>query len=117
MTAQTRNLGSVRVLELPAEGPLVRDSSELISLAWEHQATLVAIPAERLGDAFFQLSTGMAGELVQKFANYRIRLAILGDISGHLASSNALRSFVYESNLGSHLWFVEDREALEARLA
>lgn len=117
MTAQALDLNGVRILELPTEGPPIRDAGDLIGLAWEHQADLIAIPAERLDESFFKLATGVAGELVQKCVNYRIRLAILGDISTHVANSNALRSFVYESNQGSHLWFLENREALVARLA
>ncbi|MFP2907014.1 DUF4180 domain-containing protein [Pyxidicoccus sp. 3LFB2] len=117
MNAQAVVLEGVRVLELSAEGPPVHDSAELLGVAWEHQATLVAIPTARLGDSFFKLSSGEAGELVQKFVNYRVRLAIMGDISAHLANSNALRSFVYEANRGQQLWFVEDRAALAARLA
>jgi hypothetical protein len=36
------------------------------------------ILAERdLGPAFFDLRTGLAGELIQKFVNYRIRVAII----------------------------------------
>lgn len=106
----------VSILELPSEGPPIQDAIDLISLAWEHQATLVAIPAERLGEAFFKLASGVAGEFVQKFVNYRMRLAVLGDISAYVADSRALRSFVYESNQGVDLWFVENREALAARL-
>ncbi|MCP3135928.1 DUF4180 domain-containing protein [Pyxidicoccus xibeiensis] len=116
MTFHTQELGGIRVLELPAEGPRVEHPTDLISLAFEHRAELLAIPVERLGETFFKLASGLAGELVQKFVNYRIRLAILGDISAHVESSKALRSFVYESNRGSHLWFLEDREALAARL-
>jgi hypothetical protein len=114
---QVTELEGLRILELSAEGPPVGDSSALISLAFEHQADLVAIPVERLSESFFKLASGVAGDLVQKFVNYRIRLAILGDVSAPLANSNALRSFVYEANRGDQLWFVENREALAARLA
>ncbi|MFY0530193.1 DUF4180 domain-containing protein [Archangium gephyra] len=117
MTGRTLEVNGVRILELSPEGPRVRDAAELLSLAWEHEATLVAIPAERLGEAFFKLATGVAGELAQKFVNYRMRLAILGDISAQVANSKALHSFVYESNRGASLWFVKDREALVARLS
>ena len=73
--------------------------------------------AQRLGDAFFQLSTRVAGEAVQKFVNYGIRLAVVGDISAHVAASNALRDFVRESNRGRHVWFVDSLEELERRLS
>ncbi|NMO20916.1 DUF4180 domain-containing protein [Pyxidicoccus fallax] len=116
MSAHILDVEGLRIVELPAEGPLLREAADLLGLAWEHQASMVAVPAARLGDDFFTLSTGIAGELVQKCVNYRVRLTILGDISGHVANSRALKGFVYESNLGNHLWFLEDREALVARL-
>ncbi|KFE72168.1 hypothetical protein DB31_0429 [Hyalangium minutum] len=110
-------LEGIRILELPEDGPVVQDASSLLSLAFEHQADMMTIPAARLGESFFKLATGVAGELVQKFTTYRIRLTILGDISAQVANSNALRSFVYEANKGSQLWFLENREALVERLA
>jgi Domain of unknown function (DUF4180) len=45
----------------------------------------------------------LAGEFAQKFVNYRLRLAIVGDISQHLAGSEALCDFVAETNRGNQL--------------
>jgi hypothetical protein len=65
-----------------------------------------------LAGDFFVLSSGIAGEVVQKFVNYGIRLAIVGDFSG--CTSKPLRDFMYESNKGKHLYFVATvDEALE----
>ena len=93
-----------------------RDAVELIGAAAAHHADLVAIPTERLDDHFFRLHTRIAGDILQKFVNYRLRLAIVGDISAHLAASASLRDFVYESNRGRHVWFVADLAALDERL-
>jgi hypothetical protein len=59
---------------------------------------LIVIPAARFTDEFFRLRTGVAGEILQKFATYQVRVAILGDISRQVRESSALRDFVYESN-------------------
>lgn len=59
----------------------------------------------------------MAGDFVQKFANYRQGLAVVGDISQALTESSALRDFVRESNRGRHVWFVADEADLERRLS
>jgi len=93
-----------------------RDVTDLMSMAWEHRANLVVISAKRLGDDFFRLKTGIAGEIVQKFVNYHLRLAIVGDITRYLEESTALRDFVRESNRGNHIWFVTDLEELGRRL-
>ena len=93
-----------------------RDASDLVQLGFDHQAHWRAIPVERLGPDFFNLSTRIAGEVIQKLVNYRFKLAVVGEISGFIAGSNALRDFVVESNRGQHVWFVEDLAALEHRL-
>ncbi|HVT40059.1 MAG TPA: DUF4180 domain-containing protein [Gemmatimonadaceae bacterium] len=109
----------VRVFECAAEGaPLQqdRDAVDLIAEAWKHRAGLIVIPADRLGDAFFRLSTRIAGEILQKFVTYRLRVAIVGDISGYVAESRALRDFVHGSNRGEQVWFVASLEELDKRL-
>ena len=114
------DLHGVRILERPAEGSPIRNSQDAIDLIGEahsRQAALVVIPAGRLGDDFFRLKTGLAGEIIQKFVTYGVRLAILGDLSHYLNESSALRDFVYESNEGSHCWFLTSREELQRRLA
>jgi hypothetical protein len=108
-----------QVLVFPSDGRKLasdRDAVELIGEALHRRAEVIVIPAERLDDAFFTLSTRVAGEVLQKFVNYRLRVAILGDISRHLERSSALRDFVYESNQGRHVWFVADHSELDARL-
>ena len=110
----------VRVLHLPEDGPTIStsdDAADLIGDAWAHRATLVAVPVERLDPKFFRLKSGIAGEITQKLVNYRLRLAIVGDIAEHVAKSGALRDFVWESNRGEQIWFVESDAALDEKLA
>lgn len=101
----------------PAGPPIVteRDALDLIGAAFLG-ATAVAVPADRLDPSFFSLGTRFAGEVMQKFVNYRLRLVIVGDISPHLAASAALRALVAESNRHDHVWFVPDLDALDDRL-
>ena len=112
-------LHGVRVLELIADESKLQtynDAVELIGKSFENHATLIVIPVECLDDGFFQLSARIAGELIQKFVQYRLRLAIVGDISGFLAESSALRAFVIESNRGKDVWFLASRAELSRRL-
>lgn len=114
------SLHGERVAEVGVRGaPLdtERDAADLIAEAIGSHARYVAIPAERLSAEFFQLSTAKAGHFIQKFVNYRLRLAILGDISAHLEASVALADFVRESNRGHSVWFVRDSYELLRRLA
>ena len=120
MPGKCYELHGVRVYECERDGARPRndrDAVELVSEAWGHRAQLVVIPAGRLGDDFFDLKTRIAGEILQKFVTYHVRVAILGDISRYVAASSALRDFVYESNRGPHIWFVSTPEELSERLA
>ena len=110
----------IRVLHLEADGDPIStpdDASDLVGAAWSHQANLITVPVERLDPEFFRLSTGIAGEITQKLVNYRLRLAVVGDISEHVAESNALGDFVWESNHGNQIWFMADEQALAEKLA
>ena len=112
-------LHGVRVLECVPDGSKLQtynDAVELIGKTFENHATLIVIPVECLNDEFFNLKTRVAGELIQKFVQYRRRLAIVGDISGFLAGSSALRAFVNESNRGKEVWFLATLEDLNDRL-
>ena len=103
----------------PDEGKKLRtdrDAVQLIGEALQAGARMVVIPVERLDDDFFRLRTGAAGEFIQKFVTYKLRLAIVGDISAYVAESSALRDFVYKANRSEHFWFVDTREALDQRL-
>jgi hypothetical protein len=108
----------VQVLMCDPAGPKVATTQDALDLigAVFLGAEVVAVPAERLDEQFFSLGTGFAGEIMQKFVNYRLRLAVVGDISRHVEASSALRALVHESNRSGHIWFVPDVDALDARL-
>jgi hypothetical protein len=109
----------VPVLVCGDDGPPIaspQDALDVIGSAFS-RADVVAIPAGRFDDRFFSLRTGLAGEIMQKFVNYRMRLAVVGDISAHVAASTALRDLVIESNRGRHVWFVADLNELDTHLS
>ena len=111
---------SGRVLRCPVDGPTVRTDQHAVDLVAEAisaDADWILLPVARLDDAFFDLKCGVAGAIVQKFVNYRLGLAIVGDIARHVEASSALRAFVAESNRGTQLWFVDSTDDFEARLA
>ena len=75
----------------------------------------IAISKAAIAEDFFVLSTGIAGEILQKFVNYRTKLAIIGDYSHY--TSKALKDFIYESNEGSHIFFAADEQTAIAKLS
>jgi hypothetical protein len=119
MAGRYYDLHGARVVELQADGAPLRndrDAVDVIAAAAEHHPDVIVIPAERLDEEFFHLRTGIAGQVVQKFLTYGLRIVIVGNLSKRLQESSALRDFVYECNSGSHVWFVASLDELGRRL-
>jgi hypothetical protein len=115
-----RELGGFRVLVCAAEGEALAveaDAGAFLGDALSAGVDWMAIPAARLGPDVLRLGTRIAGGVVQKFVDYRIGFAVVGDLSAQLAASEALHDFVREANRGSTTWFVADLDELERRLA
>lgn len=112
-------LDGVRVHHLaPAGFPITTsvDTYDLIGNACYRDVQVLAVPVERLAPEFLDLSSGVAGEVLQKAVNYRLKVAVIGDIEQRVAVSAALADFVRESNRGEHVWFLPDAAALDSRL-
>jgi len=115
MTAKLIEQLNYRLLVLNSEGPILSRTQDLLDLiqeAFAQKASVLVIPVPRLDPAFFQLRSGLAGEFVQKVVNYQLKLVVVGDISAHVAASDALRDFVREANRGQTIFFVSDLEDL-----
>jgi len=93
----------------------VQDALDLIATASYQGASAVVMPMERLSPNFFSLKTGFAGEMLQKFVNYDMRAAIIGDFSGF--ESENLKAFMRESNRGRHVLFAPTMEEAVRELA
>lgn len=84
----------------------VQSALDLIfSVQYETGADRIVIDKEMITQDFFILSTGLAGEILQKFINYNIKVAMYGDYSKY--TSKPLKDFIYESNTGKDIFFVE----------
>ena len=86
-----------------------------MSVKYETGGSRLAIDKRVLGENFFILSTGVAGEILQKFINYHVKAAIFGDYSRY--TSKPLRDFIYESNNGKDFFFTASREEAVERLS
>lgn len=82
--------------------------SLMMSAKYEVQTDNILISKELICEDFFILSSGLAGEILQKFINYHIRIAIYGDYSRY--TSKPLKDFIYECNNGRDVFFVATKE-------
>lgn len=94
----------------------VRSALDLMAtVRYGNDCDRIVVPKSAVTEDFFVLSTGIAGEILQKFVNYYCKLAIYGDYSHY--TSKPLRDFIYESNEGNHIFFVETVEESVERLS
>lgn len=77
-------------------------------------AEKIIIHADQLMPDFFDLKSGIAGEILQKVSTYQLRLAIVGDFSQY--SSKSLRDFIFESNKVGRVNFVSSVEEAKTKL-
>lgn len=76
------NLNGKRFVEGPPGEALLksaRDSSAVLESCFSHRATGALLYSHNLPEKFFDLSSGEAGEILQKFRMYGIRLAVVAD--------------------------------------
>ena len=87
----------------------------LMTAKYEAGTKNIVLAKRLITPDFFILSTGLAGEVLQKFINYGGRIAIYGDFSGY--TSKPLHDFMYESNQGKDVFFVStEAEAVDRLL-
>lgn len=101
-----KNGTSIAVVDRSQKISNVQDMLDLMADIWfQGECTGMIIFQDSLDGHFFDLKTGFAGEILQKFSNYNFKLAIIGDFS--IYSSKSLKDFIYECNKG-HLVFFKD---------
>jgi hypothetical protein len=105
------------IAELTDENSIIREPQDALDIIMSSDipgCTRFIIYQKNLHADFFNLGTGLAGEILQKFSNYRIKLAIIGDFSGF--KSKNLNNFFRESNRMGHILFLSNIEDALARL-
>lgn len=80
----------------------------LMSVKYDIGTKNIIISKQLITEDFFVLSTGLAGEILQKLVNYGGRIAIYGDYSRY--TSKPLKDFIYESNKGKDVFFVATKD-------
>nr|WP_314465032.1 DUF4180 domain-containing protein [uncultured Clostridium sp.] len=112
MKIETVMKNGIPVAVVSGEELLIKDVGTALDLMaqvkYETESSRLVLPKEAITEDFFRLSTCLAGEILQKFVNYGVKMAVVGDFSGY--TSKPLKDFIYESNRGSDFCFVADLE-------
>ncbi|MVN90376.1 DUF4180 domain-containing protein [Mucilaginibacter aquatilis] len=91
-----------------------QNALDLLANCGYQGADAIIINEENVSSDFFELSTKLAGNVLQKFSNYRMQLAIVGSFDKY--DSKSLRDFIYESNKGKRINFVSSIDEAKAAL-
>ncbi|NRS50607.1 DUF4180 domain-containing protein [Brevibacillus sp. HB2.2] len=91
----------------------VQSALDLIATVhYQADSERIVLNKSLLNESFFDLKTRLAGEILQKFINYRVKVAIVGDFSVY--TSKSLKDFIYESNNGNDIFFLPtEKQAIE----
>lgn len=80
----------------------------LMTAKYQLETKNIVIDKKLIAEEFFILSSGLAGEILQRFVNYDGRIAVFGDYSHY--TSKPLHDFIRESNRGKDVFFVSTEE-------
>ena len=114
ITRETASGDGDTVADLTASEFTIRRPADVLELVGQGVGRFI-IEDRQLPDEFFDLSSGFAGELLQKCSNYGLRVAVVGQHEAGRSSS--FRQFVSESNRGRSFLFVATVEEGLARLS
>lgn len=116
MNIQTHKINNNEIAEIIADDIIIQNAEDALDLmgnVYYQGFDKMIIYQKNMTPDFFDLKNKMAGEILQKFSNYRVSLVIIGDFSNF--KSKSLNDFIYESNKGKHVNFVASLdEALNA---
>jgi len=111
MDFEIHNINDSEIAEVIFDNTLIHSASDgldLLGTLYFQSFDKIILHQHNLCEGFFDLKTGIAGEILQKFSNYRVRLAIVGDFESY--SGKSLSDFMFESNKLGDINFVKTTE-------
>ncbi len=118
MHIETHTINNSQIAEVTSDQFIIEkaeDGLDLLGNLYYQGFDRIIVHEKNITPAFFDLKNGIAGEILQKFSNYRVRLAIVGDFSPY--TSTSITDFMYESNNGKQVNFLGTVEEALGKLA
>lgn len=109
MEIKTHNIDNTKVAEITTDKVILRsteDGLDLLGNLYYQGFDKIIIHEKNITPEFFDLRTKIAGEILQKFAQYQMPLIIVGDFSKY--KSKSLNDFIFESNKSQQINFIKD---------
>lgn len=114
---QISKIKGINIAEIISDDIIIKNTQDALNLIAElnyHNSNKIIIHEKNIIPDFFNLKSGIAGDMLQKFSTYKVKLAIVGDYSKY--SSNSLKDFIYESNKYRQINFVNSVEEAKEKL-
>jgi hypothetical protein len=112
-------VGGVAIAIVSSSEILIIDVQSALDLMatvqYEANCDRFVINKSLLSDSFFDLKTRLAGEILQKFINYRKKVAFVGDFSAY--PSKSFQDFIYECNSGNDIFFLPSEQQAIKKLS
>src|SRR5690349_10022648 len=104
MSYDIKQMNGKEIVVIIDDSSVISDAQQFLQMMVNLPSDHVIIHEKNLHPDFFELRSGLAGEILQKIVNYACRLGIVGDFSKY--TSKALRDLIFESNKGNVIIFV-----------
>lgn len=118
MNVTVNENGVSKVAVITGTGLLISSTQDALdlmaTLRYQYGCSKMVLGKEAITENFFDLKTRIAGEILQKFTNYGMKVAIVGDFGVY--TSKSLKDFIFESNNGRQVFFMDSEEAAVSRL-
>ncbi len=118
MKTQIHNINNTKIAELISDDLLIKeiqDGLDLLVNVYYQDMDRMILHEKNIVPEFFDLKTGIAGEILQKFSNYKMKLAIVGEFSKY--KNKSLNDFIFESNKNGNINFVDSLEEALVKLS
>ena len=103
------------IVEVQDNSLVIETTQQFLQLMMNLPSDKAILHKENLHESFFDLRSGLAGDILQKVSNYVLQLGIVGDFSAY--ESKSLHAFMYESNKSNRVVFVSTVEEALNRLS
>ncbi|WP_149244529.1 DUF4180 domain-containing protein [Dyadobacter sp. 32] len=117
MKIETEKIDGLQIAVIASEDIVIaaaEDGLDLLGNLYYQGFDKIILDEKNITPDFFNLKTGIAGDILQKFSNYRMGLAVIGNFEKH---QGAIQDFIFESNRSGHVHFVSSKEEAMERFS
>jgi hypothetical protein len=107
-----------KIAEVKSEGIIIYNVQDALNIMVDvnyNDVHRIILHEKNISPDFFDLKTGLAGEILQKFVNYKNKVAFVGQFEKY--NSRSLTSFIYECNRGNQFFFVGEIKTAITKLS